>query len=65
MSNYIVINGVKYAPVEKGQIVICDKDCDLYNKCIEIDEFLSTEGKFCYVDTFNLKLKYQTMKKVE
>ena len=64
MRDYIVINGVKYAPVEKGQIIICDKDCDLYNNC-SIKSLEFDPDSFCYVELFDVKSMFKTMKEIE
>ena len=51
-NNYIVINGVKYAPIEQTEVVQCEFDCDLYDKCYKMLTTGSVDYNFCFVDIF-------------
>ena len=64
MSNYIVINGVKYAPIEQTEVVQCEFDCDLYDKCYKMITTGSVEFSFCFVDIFKTDYNRYKMKKV-
>ena len=63
-NNYIVINGVKYAPTEQTEVVQCEFDCDLYDKCYKMITTGSAEFSFCFVDIFKTDYNRYKMKKV-
>lgn len=64
-NNYIVINGVKYAPIEQKEVVQCEFDCDMYNQCYKLIKEGVAEYNFCFVDIFSTNANRIRMKKIK